>query len=437
MAINTDGPKKQGRFLKNSSKLLNHVQLVDFSFEEICTQPPVGFDNSSSTIIHSKFHDPKKLAHVIKSHATLDDPVFDPNQQALGIIFPADFTQDWHNERLQGKRRGMGFDEEDEIDFAAVARNRGLTGNAPQGAATAPPQAPELAPTPTKGTVIAAQPSSIASVGAPEMDGKVVPLSENIMGAAIAKEFITPELSARSVSAQAPLPAAALGGTEEEAAAHESQLSFTPLPTSSGAQPIAAEDLAIETWKLKQQTAKQNEEILDALRLEARAEGFQSGFREGEEKGHMNGQKNAAEVFKKVGELLHEFGTLKGHLLENAQKNFFDVSQAVAESLLGKEFSINPQAYATLIQRVIKDTTSPNEFKVRMHPDTWQKVHELSVPDLDSRLVKDPTIAVGEFRIESALTVVDVNAKKIVTQLLEAADINLFTDGSSTDKKVG
>ena len=144
MAINTDGPKKQGRFLKNSSKLLNHVQLVDFSFEEICTQPLVGFDNSSSTIIHSKFHDPKKLAHVIKSHATLDDPVFDPNQQALGIIFPADFTQDWHNERLQGKRRGMGFDEEDEIDFAAVARNRGLTGNAPQGAATAPPQAPDL-----------------------------------------------------------------------------------------------------------------------------------------------------------------------------------------------------------------------------------------------------------------------------------------------------
>ena len=67
MAINTDGPKKQGRFLKNSSKLLNHVQLVDFSFEEICTQPLVGFDNSSSTIIHSKFHDPKKLAHVIES----------------------------------------------------------------------------------------------------------------------------------------------------------------------------------------------------------------------------------------------------------------------------------------------------------------------------------------------------------------------------------
>ena len=151
----------------------------------------------------------------------------------------------------------------------------------------------------------------------------------------------------------------------------------------------------------------------------------------------MNGQKNAAEVFKKVGELLHEFGNLKGHLLENAQKNFFDVSQAVAESLLGKEFSINPQAYATLIQRVIKDTTSPNEFKVRLHPDTWQKVHELSVPDLDSRLVKDATIPIGEFRIESALTVVDVNAKKIVTQLLEAADINLFTDGNAIDKKTG
>ena len=81
-----------------------------------------------------------------------------------------------------------------------------------------------------------------------------------------------------------------------------------------------------------------------------------------------------------------------------------------------------------MIQRVIKDTTSPNEFKVRMHPETWQKVHELAVPELDNHLVKDSTIPVGEFRVESALTVVDVSAKKLVTQLLESADINLFTD---------
>ena len=404
MAINTDGPKKQGRFLKKNSKLLDFVQMVDFSFEEICSQPLVGFDNSSSTIIHSKFHDPKKLATVVKPHATLDNDIFDPNQQALGIIFPADFTQDWHNERLQGKRRALGFDEEDEIDFAAVARNRGAAVTA-TAAPAAPSKSPdpipavpvELAPTPAAGNVLAAQPSDISSVGAPETDGKVVALKEADLASAISKEFATTHVDAKNVKAN---------NSAQDALANENNLSFTPLPTTSGSDPIAAEDLAIESWKMKQAAAKQNEEMLNSLR----------------------GQKNAAQVFSKVGDLLNEFGNLKGLVLENVQKNFFEVSQAIAESLLGKEFSINPQAYATMIQRVIKDTTSPNEFKVRMHPETWQKVHELSVPDLDNHLVKDPTIPVGEFRVESALTVVDVSAKKLVTQLLESADINLFTD---------
>ena len=426
MAINTDGPKKQGRFLKKNSKLLDFVQMVDFSFEEICSQPLVGFDNSSSTIIHSKFHDPKKLATVVKPHATLDNDIFDPNQQALGIIFPADFTQDWHNERLQGKRRALGFDEEDEIDFAAVARNRGAAVTA-TAAPAAPSKSPdpipavpvELAPTPAAGNVLAAQPSDISSVGAPETDGKVVALKEADLASAISKEFATTHVDAKNVKAN---------NSAQDALANENNLSFTPLPTTSGSNPIAAEDLAIESWKMKQAAAKQNEEMLNALRAEARSEGFQSGFREGEEKGQMTGQKNAAQVFSKVGDLLNEFGNLKGLVLENVQKNFFEVSQAIAESLLGKEFSINPQAYATMIQRVIKDTTSPNEFKVRMHPETWQKVHELAVPELDNHLVKDSTIPVGEFRVESALTVVDVSAKKLVTQLLESADINLFTD---------
>jgi hypothetical protein len=67
-----------------------------------------------------------------------------------------------------------------------------------------------------------------------------------------------------------------------------------------------------------------------------------------------------------------------------------------------------------------------------MHPDTWQKVHDLGIADLESHLVKDNSITIGDFRVESALTVVDVNAKKLVSQLLEKADINLFDE-----KKVG
>jgi flagellar biosynthesis/type III secretory pathway protein FliH len=423
MAINTDGPKKQGRFLKKNSKIMGSVTMVDFNFEEICTHPLVAFDNPDRSIIHSRFHDPKQLQTVIKTHSAMDEKVYDQSVPQLGVIFPADFTQDWHNERINSKRRALGFDDEDEIDFAAVARNRGKVASQPAARATvSAEQNPDDHPNPSVPLVqmadngahhapaIAAHASSPDAVKAPETDGRVISLSEKGMATAIDKAF----------SASAP--------KNEAKVADASTDTFTPLPTDSGDGIMATEDRAIESWKTKQNLVKQNEQILEDLKAEARSDGYQAGFREGEEKGLMSGQKTATQVFSKVTEIIKEFEGLKGLILENVQKNFYELSQAIGEALLGREFSIRPDAYATMIQRVIKDTVAPNEFKVRMHPDTWQKVHDLAIPELDPHLVKDSAVLPGEFRVESSLTVVDVNAKKMVQQLLEKADINLFDD---------
>ena len=390
--------------------------MMDFNFEEICTHELVSFDNPDRSIIHARFHDPKKLGDIVKGHQTMNDRVQDPNQPSLGVIFPADFTQDWHNERLNSKRRALGFDDEDEIDFAEVARNRGQVtakatapGNTDTPAQTSATNSPIVPET----HIMVAQASPPEAVRAPEHDGKVLSMNETDMTNAITKAFTPP--AAQHPHAMDASPHAVTGDN-----------SFTPLPTESGDNPIAAEDKAIESWKGKQQLARQNEQLLEELRSEARAEGFQSGFREGEEKGLISGQKNAGQVFSKVGEILREFESLKGVILDNVQKNFYELSQAIGEALLGREFSVKPDAYATMIQRVIKDTVAPNEFKVKMNPETWQKVHDLGIADLEPYLLKDPTIAPGEFRVESSMSVVDVSAKKLVSQLLEKADIDLF-----------
>jgi flagellar biosynthesis/type III secretory pathway protein FliH len=418
MAINTDGPKKQGRFLKKNSKLLNALSLVDFNFEQICTQSLVSFDNIDRTIIHSKFHNPTQLSQIVKPHATMDNAIHDSNQPKLGVIFPEDFTQDWHNERLNSKRRALGIEEDEEIDVLEQARHRSYasldrtnSGNsADHKASDIEPHAQSEGQSEQQYVVHASSPEAVR---APETDGKVKTLNEGDMANAINKTFVP-------------------HSHDVEAADKNHPDSFSPLPTDSSSGPLAAEDRAIESWKVRQQIAKQNEQMLDELKSEARAEGFQNGFREGEERGLLSGQKNAAQVFSKVSEILTEFSGLKGLILDNVQKNFYELSQAIGEALVGREFSIKPEAYATMIQRVIKDTIVPNEFKVRMHPDTWQKVHDLGIADLESHLVKDNSITIGDFRVESALTVVDVNAKKLVSQLLEKADINLFDE-----KKVG
>jgi flagellar biosynthesis/type III secretory pathway protein FliH len=425
MTINTDGQKKQGRILKKNNKILSSVSLVDFSFEQISSANLVSFDNPDRTIIHSRYHDPGQLNEVVKSHDGMDETVQDSHHPRLGVIFPADFTQDWHNERLNSKRRAMGIEDDEEVDVLEEARSRaqsskrwgdgykskngGSDSDSGSDLDLASPEEQEQDFSPND-PFINAQASSPEAIRAPETDGKVKSLNEGDMSSAINKAF-----------------------SHKQAAEQNNQTrgesdSFEPLPTEDSNDSRAVEDRAIESWKSKQQIAKQNEQALEELKSLARSEGYQAGFREGEEKGLLAGQKTAAQVFSKVTEILNEFSGLKELILENVQKNFYELSQAIGEALLGREFSIKPEAYATMIQRVIKDTIAPNEFKVRMHPDTWQKVHDLALQDLNPFLIKDNTIALGDFRVESNLTVVDVSAKKMVSQLLEKTDINLFDD---------
>lgn len=412
MAINTDGQKKQGRILKKNNKILASMSLVDFSFEQISNNPVVTFDNADGSIIHSRYHDPNKLRDVVKPHSAMNEIVQDHHHPQLGVIFPADFTEDWHNERLNSKRRALGIDDDEEVDVLEEARSRGNTPkhwNAPKSSVIHNEIIQEIEHQEEE-QFIHAQSSSPEAIRAPETDGRVKSLNEGAMESAISKAFATKPASDHSPS-------------------NEDELdTFEPLPTDASDDSRAVEDRAIESWKSKQQIAKQNEQVLEELRNQARAEGFQAGFREGEEKGLLAGQKTAAQVFSKVSEILTEFSGLKELILDNVQKNFYELSQAIGEALLGREFSIKPEAYATMIQRVIKDTIAPNDFKVRMHPETWQKVHDLGIQDLNPYLLKDNSIPVGDFRVESNLTVVDVTAKKLVSQLLEKTDIHLFDE---------
>jgi flagellar biosynthesis/type III secretory pathway protein FliH len=418
MAINTDGQKKIGRFLKKGSKLLSCVSMVDFSFDEIAENLPLGFDNPDRSIINTRFHDPKDIERSVKQPSGINTQLEDVNKPRHGVIFPADFTKDWYNERLNKNRRKKELDEEDdEIDLAELARSNGARRGRIEDTVPLDEAGYETGAVQSNPDSQEAEPQPLAAQPMPPEDFRNADLSQS-------QKFLNTEGMSAAIS-RAFSPSNTPSNNIEKT---NSADSFTPLPTTSEQTPVAAEDRAIESWKNQQMIAKQNEQLLEDLKSQARSEGYQSGFREGEEKGLISGQKKAAQVFSKVEEIITEFEGLKSLVLDNVQKNFYELSQAIAEALLGREFSIKPEAYATMIQRVIKDTIAPNEFKVKMHPETWQRVNDLGIPELTPHLVKDTSIPIGEFRVESALTVVDVSAKKLVQQLLEKADINLFDD---------
>jgi flagellar biosynthesis/type III secretory pathway protein FliH len=416
MAINTDGQKKIGRFLKKGSRLLSCVHMVDFNFNQITDNSSLGFDNPDRSIINTRFHDPEVIERSVKTPDVINTPLVDAKRPKHGVIFPSDFTQDWYNERLNKnkKRRDPDDDEDDEYDFVSTADTH-VAHSAPLADLTEGETKNLSDDNPHSGTTIPAAES--ANLSAQTM----LPEDFKNLESSMAQKLMNTENMSAAISKAFDADI----GRDNSEVNHDN---FTPLPTESENTPVAAEDRAIENWKNQQLIAKQNEQILEDLKAEARSEGYQSGFREGEEKGLLSGQKKAAQVFSKVDEIINEFEGLKSVVLDNVQKNFYELSQAIAEALLGREFSIKPEAYATMIQRVIKDTIAPNEFKVKMHPDTWQRVHDLGVAELTPHLVKDTSIPIGEFRVESSLTVVDVSAKKLVQQLLEKADINLFDD---------
>ena len=428
MSINTDGPKRQGKFLKRGSKILKAVHMTDFYFAQIQSEGNLEFDNADRSIIHAKFHDPAHIAREVKEPRSLNERLVDPSHPNLAVIQPQDFTQDWHNERLNSKRRAMGFDDDDDYDFPTINGKRfgQLKGDSDsEMPVQMPPTRPLAAKPAAAGESITAQPANLKSILAPE-GAPLIDEQEMVKKAKVISIVEDPYHPTAQTPQPTPIPAPQMATPEPvQAPASQQDPQFIPLETG---QHVATEDQAIATYKNRAELEKQNAALLEELKNAAKAEGFNDGFRMGEEKGVVAGQAAAGEIFQRVSELLLEFEGLKKNVLENIQKNFYELSQALGESLLEREFSIQPESFSKVLEKVIADTVTDNEFKIRLHPETWQKVIDLKVPSLEGHLVKDTAVAKGEFKVESSLTVVDGNVKKIVSQMLQNVDMNLFEE---------
>jgi flagellar biosynthesis/type III secretory pathway protein FliH len=105
----------------------------------------------------------------------------------------------------------------------------------------------------------------------------------------------------------------------------------------------------------------------------------------------------------------------------------------MAEALVKREFSIHPETFVAVLRRAIAEAVEPGKFKIRVNPETYERVASLGQSDILESLVRDNEIATGDFKIESQLSVVDVSVTKMIAELLQQADLNLF----QTEKKVG
>ncbi len=409
-----DGPKRKGRFLKGNSRVLEKVALSDFSFGSLDETEKVTPDNAVRNIIHAKYHEADELARGVVPPASFDFDLL-PHQRRP-VIMPTDFTKDWERSRKLSKDRLMHLDDEDydlqqSLGTAHPDEEDEQPGQRAAGAAGKPGAAPVPA-----AAAEAKAPAAPTEVKAP-FDGPIEKSPYASMDAvSLAIKNLRPGTDA-FIPTSAPPSASGVTTT-------------THLPVSD------PEALASDTYKQRVAERQHDEEALKKAFEEARERGYQEGHTggfkdghaQGEEKAEIASRQHANALFGKVGELLQEFSGLKHEILNNVQENFYELAQAMAEALLKREFSIRPDAFVAVMRKAIDEAVEPGKFKIKVHPETYAHVETVAPADIAAALVKDPGLEPGDFRIESALSVVDVNIHSLIKDLLDQADIALFND---------
>ena len=210
---------------------------------------------------------------------------------------------------------------------------------------------------------------------------------------------------------------------------------FIPVSPSSSSSPSDAvtdpEQAAMQTYRGRLEEEKQQEKKWAESAEIAKAQGYRDGFRAGEEKAELQMRENAQQIFGNVNDLVQEFSSLKMNILENVQENFYEICQAMAEALLKREFSINSETFIAVLQRAITESVEPGKIRIHVHPELFDRIAAIAPPDLKEALLKDAEIANGDFKIESSMSVVDVNVTKLISELLRQADLDLFKQGDN------
>jgi len=411
--MHQEGQKRQGRFIKRTDPIAGVVSLNDFSFEEICRVPVSTFDNQSGSIIHARYHSAQELTRSIKMHDKFDQSLRDP-ESAERVLRPQDFTEEWRRTASKAKRKTSKFDDDDDLENALLIAERESEENK-QTKTTRRFESSNQGPDSGSNEVVSAEPLEDL-----KMQGEAGKSPDVIFESALhilakgevpKRDDQSPDSRDQDNKLDVPV---------EDSTFIQMEASKSP---DSHENP---EVTAMNVYKEKLALKVQHEMYLQEMAEEAKAKGYQDGFAHGEEKGLLQATEHARAVFGKVSDLIKDFESLKTNVLNNAQENFLELSQAIAEALLEREFKLDPKAFHVVIEKAIRENVKNDIFKVHVHPSAFDTLSKMELGELKDKLVKDDSLPAGQFRIESELSVVDVSARKLIQSLLQEMDLDLF-----------
>lgn len=443
-----EGPRRQGRFIKNGSKVMSRISLMDFRFTDIGESDSVDLDNARRNVIHVQYHEPSELKAGVKTPEKFNDDLVGLEQKRP-VIMPLDFTQEWErNKKLRKDRIARQDDEDFEFELAEQQQRLELEEEQAEMAAKKTSETVQLA-SPAAAEAQQAPPASAEKSAAPLSQDAHLPKESTVqprpsgMVTGTEKQWEYMDQVGQAINR--------LQNTAQEAPSQPPRrIGMDPSPLAQGSSPQGAEFIpsptrpeavlepeaeAARAYQRLKEMEEQNKAQLQHIAEEAKAQGYLAGFQAGEEKAELQVRQNAAHVFGKVSDLIQEFTRLKHDVLANVQENFYELCQAMAEALIKREFSLRPETFVTVLKRAIEEAVEPGKVKVRVHPKAYDRLIGLVDGEMKAALAKDPEVAEGDFKLESSLSVVDGNVGKMIADLLKQADLSLFETAEAPKEK--
>lgn len=416
------GIKRNGRFIKKDSSTLKNIRVSNFDFAEICEADVIYPDNANLNIIHSKLHIPEELDVIRNSPIDIN---LSDSKVHLPVMTLRDFTKDWIDHKIKMKNRKNKMSDDDE-DIESIFSEKQL----------------EQTNVDDEVSMMMRNSSSMGNINQSFDTAKSNDIKPQNFALTNDEDNITETNQNFDLDANEPVD---LNQQVEEDIEQENLLASgeASSPTEDNFYPISTSNFDKNSITNVEQNAineyHQQKEIdaidVEAIKEEAKAIGYEEGFRSGEERAIIESKQKNQEMFSKVGELMNEFENLKKGIFENVQDNFHEIAQAMCEAIIERSINLDPSIFADIISRAINESVEDESFKVIVNPETEKLLKNLKIQSLENKIFSSSNIEKGNFKIETNLGSVSSGIKKIITDLLNQANIDLF-DNDQHDKAV-
>ncbi len=381
-----DGPNLAGRFIKRNDPILDLVKVTEFNLSEVTIHKSVIPDNMANSIIHANLHLRTEIQESTKPYLFTDNDIT-PEGSRRPVIVPIDFTEDWQRMRARSSKKEIYMDDEDYFFFEAANRSAKFGGGRSDDENDTDEEEQTEKENPDAG----------------ESNSGSAP-SDPMAASPVAKEFkILDEVSAQIPKNQDQLTGSGLVLKRNDASPAESM------------RPQASENPRNEV------------EVDQGVIEEMMQRGYEDGYKHALEQAQTEIAADAEKRSSQLADLIDHLEKLKKDILVNAQDNFRAICQTLMESLLQKEFHLNPDAFGSVIQRAVDEAVGDDKFKIRVNPSQVDKLSNFSGEKLKDHIVADETIEPGDFAIDSSHGVIDGKLRKLVSDLLNQADMQLIS----------